>query len=1170
MHRKPSRRSAVTACVLLLALSLTAVAAVIDSPGTISFTSGAYQAGEGAGGVSVTLTRTGGAAGEVKAKVSIAHGTTDANDFRKPGETDATFVRSASVESTFDDSLAIQPDGKILIGQPRTVRRLLSSGSLDPTFNQPVLNGSVHSVAVLPDGKILIAGGFTVANGEARGYVLRLFPDGTIDPSFNASPGLTLDDSPNVVAAAPDGKVMIGGYFTKVNNVARSHLARLNSDGTLDTGFNPDLRSNVYAMKVQPDGKVLAAGFGLFRYNTDGSADMSFNGGAPVTSSGAELALALRPDGKVLVSGNFKNVLNSPHASLVQLNTDGSLDSSFDPGTGPDFSIDSMALQPDGKLLIGGSFTVYNGAVRTHVARVNADGSVDTSFVPAVNDSDSVYSVRLQSDGKVVVGGAFAIYVKRLLGDIFVTWGDGDTADKTVNIPVADDLLDEPDETATLNVTPLAGGASTGAFPSATLTILDNDAAPAFTSGTPPPVIARVLYSHTFTASGSPAPTFSLAAGTLPPGLFLSSTGVLSGFVSNTGTYPGITVTASNGVAPAATQTFDLAVVSGGVLQFSAGNYSVAENGGGIDITVNRVNGSAGTATVNYSTSGVTASSNDFTPASGMLTFANGETSKTFTITVTNDDLYEGDETLNLFLGSAGGGGLLGNPTVATLTILNDDAPPSISIDDVTVTEGDSGTKQAVFTVTRTGATGRFLFFNARTADGTAVGGEDYVPLVQQFSISPSATTVTVPVTIYGDTLVEPDKSFVLNLSSPVDATIARGQGVVTIKDNDTTAGTPTVQLAAREFRAQEGAGVAVVTVTRSGDTSAPASVGYSTGVGAGTGAANDRGDYTVTFGTLRFAAGEASKTFNVFVTDDALVEGDELFFVFITSPTGGASLGAPSSANVRILDNDTSPSSSNPADDTAFFVRQHYRDFLNRDPDADGLAFWVGEIESCGADAQCREVKRVNVSAAFFLSIEFKETGYLVYLLHKAAFNTGERLALRTFMSDSQQIGRDVVVGAEGWESKLESNKQAFLDSFVTRAQFLALYPQAMTPEQYVDALNADTGDPLNPSAGGSLTKAERDALVADLSAGRVTRAQVLRAVAENGEFRRRHLGKAFVLMQYFGYLRRGPNETPDVDFTGYNFWLGKLNEFNGNFVQAEMVKAFLSSDEYRKRFGQ
>jgi hypothetical protein len=247
--------------------------------------------------------------------------------------------------------------------------------------------------------------------------------------------------------------------------------------------------------------------------------------------------------------------------------------------------------------------------------------------------------------------------------------------------------------------------------------------------------------------------------------------------------------------------------------------------------------------------------------------------------------------------------------------------------------------------------------------------------------------------------------------------------------------------------------------------------------------------------------------------------------------------------------------------DDAFFFVAQHYRDFLNREPDAAGLQFWANQISSCGADAACLTDRRVNVSAAFFLSIEFQQTGYFVYRVHYAAFATGERLRLRDFLFDTQRIGRGVVVGAPGWEQQLESNRQALLDEFVQRPAFLARYPASLTPEQFVDALNQNAGGVLSPT--------ERDALVAELRGGTRTRAQVLRAVAEDADLRAREFNKAFVLMQYFGYLRRNPDDPPDTDFTGYNFWLQKLNEHNGDFVQSEMVKSFLLAAEYRARFG-
>ncbi|HEX8282897.1 MAG TPA: carboxypeptidase regulatory-like domain-containing protein [Pyrinomonadaceae bacterium] len=250
----------------------------------------------------------------------------------------------------------------------------------------------------------------------------------------------------------------------------------------------------------------------------------------------------------------------------------------------------------------------------------------------------------------------------------------------------------------------------------------------------------------------------------------------------------------------------------------------------------------------------------------------------------------------------------------------------------------------------------------------------------------------------------------------------------------------------------------------------------------------------------------------------------------------------------------------------SADFVTQHYRDFLNREPDASGQDHWTREIESCGADVQCREVKRVNVSAAFFLSIEFQETGYISYRARKAAFGdiAGRPVPVTRaeMLEDMQVVGAGLVVGGEGWGEKLEQNKRAYFAQLAASPRFAALYPQTLSPEQFVDALNAN--------AGGALSREERDALVAELKAGTKTRAQALRAVAEDEDLARAEKNKAFVLMQYIGYLRRNPNDAPDADFGGWQYWLSKLEEFQGNYVSAEMVKAFIDSAEYRQRFAQ
>ena len=251
--------------------------------------------------------------------------------------------------------------------------------------------------------------------------------------------------------------------------------------------------------------------------------------------------------------------------------------------------------------------------------------------------------------------------------------------------------------------------------------------------------------------------------------------------------------------------------------------------------------------------------------------------------------------------------------------------------------------------------------------------------------------------------------------------------------------------------------------------------------------------------------------------------------------------------------------------------MRQHYIDFLNREPDSAGLAFWTNQITSCGSDAQCIEIRRINVSAAFFLSIEFQETGYLVYRMYKAGYNPpGIPVPVRysEFISDTQQLGQGVVVGVGNWQTQLENNKQSFALDFVLRLRFTQDHLVSNTPAQFVDALYANAGVTPSPA---EHTSAISEFGVAPTTADNGARARVLRRVAENSTLKQQELNKAFVLMQYFGYLRRNPFDPPEptLDFQGYNFWLDKLNQFNGNFVEAEMVKAFIISAEYGRRFG-
>jgi hypothetical protein len=309
-------------------------------------------------------------------------------------------------------------------------------------------------------------------------------------------------------------------------------------------------------------------------------------------------------------------------------------------------------------------------------------------------------------------------------------------------------------------------------------------------------------------------------------------------------------------------------------------------------------------------------------------------------------------------------------------------------------------------------------------------------------------------------------------------------------------------------------------------------------------------------------------------------VEGAETFTISLSNLTGGAVFGAASTATVTITDDLNEPS-TNAIDDASNFVRQNYHDFLNREPDASGLAFWTNQITSCGSDQACIETKRINVSAAFFLSIEFQGTGYLVERMYKTAYGDANGsstfggahslpvpiVRFNEFLPDTQQIGQGVVVGQTGWEAALENNKQAFTAEFVQRSRFITAYPLSMTPDQFVDQLNTRAGNVL--SAGERATAISLFGGAPNTS-NLTARAQALRQVAEDPDLNTAESNRAFVLMQFFGFLRRNPNDPQDTDYTGYDFWLTKLNQFNGNFVNAEMVKAFITSAEYRQRFGQ
>jgi uncharacterized delta-60 repeat protein len=345
------------------------------------------------------------------------------------------------------NALAVQPDGKIVVGgdftalgnkrtTPRNfIGRLNADGSLDTAFN-PGAGGPVDTIAVQRDGKILVGGRFHTLAGVTREHLGRLNADGSIDVQFN--PGA--NDNVMALTLQQDGKILVGGAFTWIGsggtgNTPRANLARLDTNGFLDDLFasassEPRAAGSVGSVIVQPDGKILVAGpsfigflvsgnlierRGVGRLNADGSLDYGFNAGA----DGVVRTMALQPDGKIIVAGDFTmlgggGTGTTARNRIGRFNANGTLDNAFDPGA--DQNVNSLALQPDGKIVAGGNFSWIGGggtgtAYRRKIGRLNGDGSIDTSFDAVA--SASVNALVEEPGGKILVGG-----------DLFILGGD--------------------------------------------------------------------------------------------------------------------------------------------------------------------------------------------------------------------------------------------------------------------------------------------------------------------------------------------------------------------------------------------------------------------------------------------------------------------------------------------------------------------------------------------------------------------------------------------------------------------------------------------------------------------------------------------------------------------------------------------------------------------------
>jgi Calx-beta domain/Domain of unknown function (DUF4214) len=570
-----------------------------------------------------------------------------------------------------------------------------------------------------------------------------------------------------------------------------------------------------------------------------------------------------------------------------------------------------------------------------------------------------------------------------------------------------------------------------------------------------------------------------------------------------------------------------------------------------VSIKVTRTGDVSGTTSVNYATSDGTATAgSDYTATNGTLTFAPGELSKNVTIPILNDNVFEnGNETFTLTLSGPSAASVLTIPNTSTITITDNDSKPFISLPGtVRITEGDLGTPIIPINVNLSNPTVQVVTVDYTTANGTATAGNDYVAASGTITIPAGSTSAPINIQVNSDMNVEPNETFTITLSNAQNVNfISNSVANVTIANDDVT-----VQFNSTSASVNESAGFLNVTVSRIGDTSRPALVLASTSDTAGlqsctiaNGKASERCDYGTVAGRLQFGIGETTKTFTIPIVDDALVEGDETLTVNLSAVVG-VNLGTPSAATITIVDNDATQGTQNPIDGVTPFITQQYIDFLGRLPDPIGLENWTMTLAPCPnggfGEFDHPECDRVHVSAGFFLSEEFRGRGYFAYKFYEVGFD--RRPAYAEFVPDMALVG-----GAQSPQLEIIS-KQVYTIAFVERQEFKDRY-DALSNSAYVDALETNAEVVLTNKA----------ALVAALDGNQKTRAQVLREIVELQSVTDKFFIRAFVAMQYFGYLRRDP------DATGYDNWVTTLTADPSNF--RHMIFGFIYSDEYRHRFG-
>ncbi len=834
-----------------------------------------------------------------------------------------------------------------------------NDSSFNPGAGPDGVVNAMAEVFVGSARKLLIGGSFVNYNSSPRNYLGRLDNNGGLDASFlgvaNGPNGTVF-----AIAPQPDGKVLIGGDFTSVNGVARMHIARLNADGQVDLNFDPGTGANdsVRAIGLQLDGRVVIGGlftnfngtaFGhVARLKSNGTIDNTFNPGAGADD--AVLSITIQPDTRILLGGQFSRFNGVTRNRITRLNNDGSVDTMINFGAGADSFVATTLFQTNNLIVLGGGFTHYDnlsapGLVRVYGGTVAGSGSFEftsAAYQTLETSTNTTVMVRRRGGTSGAPSGNVTVTLSTTDGTAHaptnyisvitnLSFPPGEVF-QSVTIPIVHDFIITPDLTVNLALSnpqpqppPPPGGPVLGNQPSALLTIINTDSGVSFSSPTyttpqnPLTGSAAIQVVRTGSTNGVASVSFATTTnGTAVAGLDYSP-------VTNTVVFtPGVvSVSVAIPILNNPTMLNDatvslllsnanncllfnpfvasLKIVStnrvGGQFQFSQTNYTVSEGGGAVVMTVVRTNGHAGQSTVAYATlPGTAIPGFNYTATNGVLSFADGELSKTIVVGMVENGQVQGDVQFSVILTNTTGGSGLGIPSVATVTITDDDVGVGFASPIFVTTETSGAVTIALSRIGTNGITS----VSYATTNGTALAGTNYLAASGTLTFTNGEFLKTFNVGVLHDPRVTGDTSFGITLFNPTNSTPTPAQifganpATVVVQDSD-----PGLSFSNATFGVFKSATNVSITVVRSNANTGVVTVNYATTNGTAIAGV----DYQAVSGQLVFSNGIAAQTFSVPVINNKLVEGDRTFTVGLFNPSAGALLVPPSTASVTITD---------------------------------------------------------------------------------------------------------------------------------------------------------------------------------------------------------------------------------------------------------------------------